>query len=103
VPQKGRAQNREDRKTPVIINREFERLRTMREVVAEFDCRPYACRKNYGIIVLRQFLSREKGQLVLFEAWTALNAWLRFSPEPTVTVFKAERHPSSVVSPLRIA
>ncbi len=60
---------REDYKTPVIVNREFERLRTTREEVAEFDYKPYACRKSYRIIVLRQLVSREKGQLVLFEEY----------------------------------
>jgi hypothetical protein len=60
---------REDHKTPIIIDREFERLRTMREEVAEFDYKPYACRKSYRIIVLRQLVSREKGQAVLFEEY----------------------------------
>jgi hypothetical protein len=58
---------REDHKTPIIVDREFERLQTMREEVAEFEYQPYACRKKYRVIVLRQLVSKEKGQLVLFE------------------------------------
>ena len=43
--------------------------RRMREEVAEFEYQPYACRKKYRVIVLRQLVSKEKGQLVLFEEY----------------------------------
>jgi len=58
---------REDHKTPIVIARLFETIRLKGEEVAEFDYRPVACRKSYRVVVLRKRLSREKGQLVLFE------------------------------------
>ena len=58
---------REDHKTPIVIARLFETTRLKGEEVAEFDYRPVACRKSYRVVVPRKRLSREKGELVLFE------------------------------------
>jgi len=60
---------REDHKTPIVVARLFETIRLKGEEVAEFDYRPVACRKSYRVVVLRKRLSREKGQLVLFEEY----------------------------------
>jgi hypothetical protein len=60
---------REDQKTPIIVARQFETIRLKGEDVAEFDYRPWACKKSYRVVVLRKRLSREKGQQVLFEEY----------------------------------
>ena len=62
-------QPRKDHKTPIVVAREFETIRLMGEEVAEFEYRPTACDQTYRVIVLRKRLSREKGQLVLFEEY----------------------------------
>ena len=59
--------SRKDHKTPIVVAREYETIRLKGEEVAEFDYRPTACRKTYRVVVLRKRLSREKGQMVLFE------------------------------------
>ena len=61
--------SRKDHKTPIVVAREFETIRLKGEEVAEFDYRPTACDKTYRVIVLLKRLSREKGQLVLFEEY----------------------------------
>jgi hypothetical protein len=60
---------REDHKTPIIIARQFETIRTVGEEVAEFEYRPVACKKTYRVIVLRKRLAREKGRMRLFEEY----------------------------------
>ena len=60
---------REDHKTPIVIARQFETIRTLDEQVAEFDDRPVACEKSYRVVVLRKRLAIEKGQLRLFEEY----------------------------------
>ncbi len=41
----------------------------LEEMIAEFDYRPVACKKNYRVIVLRKRLGIDKGQLRLFEEY----------------------------------
>jgi hypothetical protein len=60
---------REDHKTPIIVARQFETIRTIGEEVAEFEYRPVACKKAYRVIVLRKRLAIEKGQMRLFEEY----------------------------------
>jgi hypothetical protein len=60
---------REDHKTPIVMARQFETIRLKEEEVAEFDYRPTACKKTYRVVVLRERLSVEKGQMVLFEEY----------------------------------
>ena len=60
---------RQDHKTPIVVAREYETIRLKGEDVAEFDYRPVACKQTYRVVVLRKRLSREKGQLVLFEEY----------------------------------
>jgi DDE family transposase len=60
---------REDHKTPIIIARRFETIRTIGEEVAEFEYRPVACKEPYRMIVLRKRLAIEKGQMRLFEEY----------------------------------
>jgi hypothetical protein len=60
---------REDHKTPIVVARQFEAIRTLDEEVAEFEYRPVACKKAYRVVVLRKRLAIEKGQLRLFEEY----------------------------------
>jgi hypothetical protein len=54
-------------KERIIREREFDTLRLQSEEVAEFDYRPAACRKSYRMIVVRKNITREKGELRLFD------------------------------------
>jgi hypothetical protein len=54
-------------KDDIVRRREFETLRLQHEDVAEFRYQPVACRKSYRMIVLRKNISREKGELRLFD------------------------------------
>ena len=60
---------REDHRTPIVVARQFETIRTLDEEVAEFEYRPVACTKSYRVVVLRKRLAIEKGQLRLFEEY----------------------------------
>lgn len=60
---------REDHKTPIVVARQFETIRTVGEEVAEFEYRPVACEKSHRVVVLRKRLAIEKGQLRLFEEY----------------------------------
>ena len=58
---------REDHRTPIVVARQFETIRSLGEEVAEFDYRPVACKTAYRVVVLRKKLAIEKGQMRLFE------------------------------------
>jgi hypothetical protein len=60
---------REDHRTPIVIARQFETIRTVEEEVAEFEYRPVACKEAYRMVVLRKRLAIEKGQMRLFEEY----------------------------------
>jgi hypothetical protein len=60
-------QRRENVKEAVVRRRGFENLRLCGEEVAEFNYRPVACRKTYRMVVLRKNISKEKGELRLFD------------------------------------
>ncbi len=51
----------------MVIAREYDNIRLLREEVAEFDYRPVACRQTYRVIVVRKHLSHSKGQQWLFD------------------------------------
>ena len=59
-----RPQNVKDR---VVRQRQFETLRLQSEEVAEFNYQPTACRKTYRMIVVRKNITREKGEVALFD------------------------------------
>jgi hypothetical protein len=44
-------------------------MRTIEEMVAEFNYRPVACDRDYWVVVLRKRLATEQGQLRLFEEY----------------------------------
>jgi hypothetical protein len=50
-----------------VRDRAFEILRLQSEEVAEFNYRPVACQKEYRMVVVRKNISREKGELRLFD------------------------------------
>jgi hypothetical protein len=60
-------QARERHKEQVVRQRQFDTLKLVGEEVAEFDYRPVACKKTYRVVVLREKLVVEKGQMWLFE------------------------------------
>ena len=60
---------REDHRTPIVVARQFETIRTIGEEVAEFEYRPVACRRSHRVVVLRKRLAIEKGQMRLFEEY----------------------------------
>ncbi len=54
-------------KEPIVVERGFQNIRLVSEMVAEFEYRPTACAKSYRLIVVRKNLSVEKGEQVLFD------------------------------------
>jgi hypothetical protein len=46
---------------------EFETLRLHSEEVAEFNYRPHVCKEEYRMVVVRKNISREKGEVRLFD------------------------------------
>jgi hypothetical protein len=54
-------------KDEVVRRRRFETLRLRSEEVAEFNYRPTACRQDYRMIVVKKNISKEKGELRLFD------------------------------------
>jgi Transposase DDE domain group 1 len=58
---------RENVKEAVVVRRRFENLRLQSEEVAEFNYRPVACRQTYRMVVVRKNITREKGEVWLFD------------------------------------
>lgn len=54
-------------KDEIVRQRGFDVLRLKSEEVAEFRYRPTACHETYRMIVVRKHISKEKGQLRLFD------------------------------------
>jgi len=54
-------------KEAVVVRRGFENIKLRSEEVAEFNYRPTACRKTYRMVVVRKNLTREKGEVRLFD------------------------------------
>src|SRR5271157_3100406 len=54
-------------KDAIVKAREYETLRLKSEEVAEFSYQPIACSKAYRMVVVRKNISREKGELCLFD------------------------------------
>ena len=66
-PKTGTRQRVPNLKDEIVRQREFETLRLQSEQVAEFPYRPHACRTEYRMVVVRKNISREKGELRLFD------------------------------------
>ena len=54
-------------KEAIVAARGYENLRLRCEEVAEFSYRPTACKKAYRMVVVRKNITREKGELRLFD------------------------------------
>lgn len=63
-PRKGWVANVKRR---IVEAREYERIETSAEHVAEFDYSPTACGKAYRVVVLRKDLRTCKGQAQIFD------------------------------------
>jgi Transposase DDE domain group 1 len=62
----------ENHKQPIIKERGFKTLKTIREEVAEFDYRPTACSMTYRMIVLRKTIAHDVRQIRFFEEYRYL-------------------------------
>jgi hypothetical protein len=72
-------------KDAIVRAHEFETLRLQSEDIAEFNYRPHACQEEYRMIVVRKNISREKGELRLFDEiryfFYITNDWVAEAPE----------------------
>ena len=79
-------------KQAVVVAREFENIRLQSEEVAEFNYRPTKCRTVYRMVVLRKNLTKEKGEVRLFDDvryfFYLTNDWVS---EPEAIVATANR------------
>jgi hypothetical protein len=77
-------------KEAIVRERGFENLKLRCEEVAEFNYRPTACKKTYRMVVVRKNITREKGEVRLFDEvryfFYLSNGWVR---EADDVVFKA--------------
>jgi len=88
---KTRPRHRPDNvKETIVVQRQFENLRLRGEEVAEFNYQPTACKQTYRMVVVRKNITREKGEVRLFDEVRYLfyisNDWLS---EVDEVVFKA--------------
>ena len=54
-------------KEQIVIEREFENIRLVKEYVAEFDYSPALCKKTYRVVVVWKDLEVSRGQRKLFD------------------------------------
>jgi DDE family transposase len=82
----GKPRQRPDNvKDAVVKRRQFETLRLQSEEVAEFNYQPTACSQVYRMVVVRKNISKEKGELRLFDEvryfFYITNDWLSETDE----------------------
>src|SRR5262249_23767505 len=72
-------------KEAIVARRGYENLRLRCEEVAEFNYRPTACQKTYRMVVVRKNITRERGELRLFDEvryfFFITNDWVREAEE----------------------
>jgi hypothetical protein len=69
-PPKTAPRQKPERVKPEIVReRGYKTIHLLEEMIAEFDYRPVACKKNYRVVVLRKRLGIDQGQLRLFEEY----------------------------------
>jgi hypothetical protein len=77
-------------KDAIVKQRQFETLRLQSEEVAEFNYQPTACQQVYRMVVVRKNITKEKGELRLFDEvryfFYITNDWVS---EPAEIVFSA--------------
>jgi hypothetical protein len=66
-PATGPRQRPDNVKDRIVRARQFETLRLQHEEITDWDYRPAACAKDYRLIIVRKNISREKGELRLFD------------------------------------
>lgn len=66
-PKTGTRERAPNFKDEIVRQRQFETLRLQSEQVAEFPYRPAACKTEYRMVVIRKNISKEKGELRLFD------------------------------------
>jgi hypothetical protein len=66
-PESGTRQRPDNVKDRVVRERAFETLRLAHEDIADWDYQPHACAREYRLIIVRKNISREKGELRLFD------------------------------------
>jgi hypothetical protein len=68
-------------KAAVVKQRQFETLRLQSEEVAEFNYQPTACSQVYRMVVIRKNITKEKGELRLYDEiryfFYITNDWVR--------------------------
>jgi hypothetical protein len=77
-------------KDEIVKRRQFEKLRLQSEEVAEFNYRPSACGQEYRLVVVRKNISKEKGEILLYDEiryfFYITNDWIS---EASEIVFRA--------------
>ena len=72
-------------KSQIVRQRRFKAIHLLEEMVAEFEYRPFACKRNYRMVVVRKKLGIDEGQLRLFEEYRYFfyitNDWTRPAEE----------------------
>jgi hypothetical protein len=90
-------------KQAVVVAREFENIRLQSEEVAEFNYRPTKCRTVYRMIVLRKNLTKEKGEVRLFDDvryfFYLTNDWVS-EPEAIVATANRRCHQENLLAQL---
>jgi hypothetical protein len=66
VKTKGRRKP-ENVKERIVVERKYENIRLNSEEVAEFAYKPGKCKKTYRMVVVKKNITREKGELALFD------------------------------------
>lgn len=92
TPRTAPRQRPDNVKDAIVRERGFEALRLQWEDIADWHYQPHACRQPYRLIVLRKNISREKGELRLFDEiryfFYLTNDW---SSEPEQIVLAHDR------------
>jgi hypothetical protein len=91
-PATGNRQRPENVKDEIVRRRQFETLRLQSEEIAEFNYQPGACKQVFRMIVVKKNISKEKGELRLFDTirffFYLTNDWVSDAAE---IVFSANR------------
>ncbi len=103
-PKTAPRQRPENVKERIVRERAFETLRLNWEDIADWDYRPHACERPYRLIVLRKNISKQKGELRLFDEiryfFYLSNDW---NSEPEQIVLAHDRADSPAESPAESA
>jgi len=80
---------RENVKERIVKENEYENIRLRSEDVAEFAYRPSKCKREYRMIALRKNLTREKGEIRLFDE---IRYFFYVTNDPRMTPEEVVRH-----------